>query len=564
MAAPDLFGILDAVKKLTAPAGMEVVHQDGMSWARNGLTYGDSTKLTADDWNRIIGNLRGLLVSSGVDLNTLNPASPMLLRDVLVNYIIAELADVLPDYIDDNAAAIAADIIADPTFAGVLASALGALTFKFATATADADPGAGNFRLNNAAPASATSAYIDNVDAYGVTVTGALDGWDDSTNTIRGTLTLGPTTNPAVRYIFSVTGSVVDGTGYRKLALAYVSGSGAIAPGASCWLVFNRAGDKGDFAGPASSVADNIVTFADATGKVGKNSGIKASDLIAGPATAVADNIATFNGTTGKIAKDSGVAVSSLAPKASPTFTGTPAAPTAAPGTNTTQLATTGFVAAAISAVTSGYQAASSVLSALASIGAAVAGDIIYGTGAGTWGRLAKNTDGLFLKLVGGLPSWGSSRIVTAAVATTSGAAIDFTGIPSWATEVKVEFAGLSSNGTSPYLFRIGSTAGGVEATGYLGAGCSVGVSQANYTTGFGVSGGIAAADVSHGVATFVLLEAATNQWSYFLMGGLSNGAFCIQAGGSKTLTGVLDRLRLTTVGGTDTFDAGKISVSYS
>jgi hypothetical protein len=37
-------------------------------------------------------------------------------------------------------------------------------------------------------------------------------------------------------------------------------------------------------------------------------------------------------------------------PLASPTFTGTPAAPTASPGTNTTQLATTAFVAAAIPA----------------------------------------------------------------------------------------------------------------------------------------------------------------------------------------------------------------------
>jgi hypothetical protein len=36
---------------------------------------------------------------------------------------------------------------------------------------------------------------------------------------------------------------------------------------------------------------------------------------------------------------------------ASPTFTGTPAAPTAAPGTNTTQLATTAFVAAAVAAL---------------------------------------------------------------------------------------------------------------------------------------------------------------------------------------------------------------------
>ncbi|WP_246679985.1 terminase family protein [Mesorhizobium sp. B1-1-9] len=163
-------------------------------------------------------------------------------------------------------------------------------------------------------------------------------------------------------------------TRYRKLTLAYVSGSGALPTTAGgIWLMFDRTGDKGadglgagDFTGPASSVSDNIVTFNGTSGKAGKDSGIKASDLIAGPASAVADNIATFNGTTGKIAKDSGVAVSSLAPKASPTFTGVPAAPTAAPGTNTTQLATTGFVKAAIDVVLGGVSTTFDTLAEIA------------------------------------------------------------------------------------------------------------------------------------------------------------------------------------------------------
>jgi hypothetical protein len=205
-------------------------------------------------------------------------------------------------------------------------------------------------------------------------------------------------------------------TRYRKLTLAYVSGAGTLPTTANgIWLMFDRAGDKGadgtgvgDFSGPASSVTDNIVTFAGTTGKVGKDSGVKASDLIAGPASAIADNIATFNGTTGKLAKDSGIAVSSLAQKASPTFTGTPAAPTAAPGTNTTQLATTGFVTTAIAALSSVYQAASTVLTALAGIGTAVAGDLIYGTGVGTWGRLAKGSDGQLLQLASGQPAWAT------------------------------------------------------------------------------------------------------------------------------------------------------------
>lgn len=93
---------------------------------------------------------------------------------------------------------------------------------------------------------------------------------------------------------------------------------------------------------------------------------------------------------------------------AGPTFTGVPAAPTAAPGTNTTQLSTTAFVTAAIAALSTVYQAASAVLTALAGVGTAVAGDIIYATGAGAWGRLAKGTASQEIRMNAGAtaPEW--------------------------------------------------------------------------------------------------------------------------------------------------------------
>jgi hypothetical protein len=65
---------------------------------------------------------------------------------------------------------------------------------------------------------------------------------------------------------------------------------------------------------------------------------------VVGPASAVNNNIAVYDTTTGKLIKDGGATIASLAPLASPTLTGTPAAPTAAAGTSTTQLATTAFV----------------------------------------------------------------------------------------------------------------------------------------------------------------------------------------------------------------------------
>jgi hypothetical protein len=76
----------------------------------------------------------------------------------------------------------------------------------------------------------------------------------------------------------------------------------------------------------------------------------------------------------------------------SPALTGTPTTPTAAPGTNTTQVSSTAFVTAAVAALSTVYQPLSSALTALAAIGTAAVGDIIYGTGVGSWGRLAKGT----------------------------------------------------------------------------------------------------------------------------------------------------------------------------
>ncbi len=203
--------------------------------------------------------------------------------------------------------------------ASAAASSVAALGYTFSTTTTDADPGNGTLRLNNASAALATAAYVDNVDAGGATVSGMLDTFDDSTNTIKGQLTLRSKASAAISYVYNVTGSVVDGTGYRKLTLAYTSGAGTLPTTANgIWLMFDRAGDKGadgagagDFTGPAASVTDNIVTFA---------------------------------GTTGKAGKDSGVAVSSLAPRASPAFTGNPTAPTQSAGDNSTKLATTAYV----------------------------------------------------------------------------------------------------------------------------------------------------------------------------------------------------------------------------
>jgi hypothetical protein len=127
------------------------------------------------------------------------------------------------------------------------------LRYVFSTTTADADPGPGNFRFNNATIASATAAYLDNVDSDGATVTGALDTWDDSTATIKGTLTVRSTNTPATFAQFNVTGSVIDGTGYRKLTLAYLAGNGALSNADPISVQFSRTGNNGAVSAISSS-----------------------------------------------------------------------------------------------------------------------------------------------------------------------------------------------------------------------------------------------------------------------------------------------------------------------
>jgi hypothetical protein len=145
------------------------------------------------------------------------------------------------------------------------------------------------------------------------------------------------------------------------------------------------------------------------------------------------------------------------------------------------------------------------------------------------------------------------------AVASTSGTAIDFTGIPSWVQRVTVMFRGVSTNGTSIPLVQLG-TSGGFTISGYLAASTSSTPSSANYTTGFGL-GSNAAANVIHGIMMIGALGA--NSWAASGTIGASNAAGGWYFGGSIALSGTLDRVRITTVNGTATFDAGTINILY-
>ena len=152
------------------------------------------------------------------------------------------------------------------------------------------------------------------------------------------------------------------------------------------------------------------------------------------------------------------------------------------------------------------------------------------------------------------------------AVATTSGTSVDFTSIPSWVKRITVMFSGVSTNGTSAPQIQIGS--GSVTTTGYLGSN-SLAINAATtastlFASGFGIgvnTSNWTAAMLVHGSVQITLISG--NTWVATGSVGRSDAAGTFLTNGSVALGGTLDRVRITTVNGTDTFDAGSINILY-
>lgn len=157
----------------------------------------------------------------------------------------------------------------------------------------------------------------------------------------------------------------------------------------------------------------------------------------------------------------------------------------------------------------------------------------------------------------------GASFITSGtAVASTSGTAIDFTSIPSWVKRITVMFQGVSTNGTSYPIVQLG-TASGFVTSGYLGtvAYISGGTGQSNITNGLGAGAAAGATHVRHG--QIIISSIGSNGWVSSANIGLSNQAEIGFGASSIALGGTLDRVRITTVNGTDTFDAGTINILW-
>jgi hypothetical protein len=170
---------------------------------------------------------------------------------------------------------------------------------------------------------------------------------------------------------------------------------------------------------------------------------------------------------------------------------------------------------------------------------------------------------------IDGTPVMGASVITSGtSQASTSGTSIDFTGIPSWVKRITVMLDGVSTNGTSNIIAQLGDS-GGVETTGYNASIAIIAAANnttrlTRLTTYFGVTWTGNSGYLTYG--TIVFTNLSSNIWTaagLFYQDQLVSDTHAVMSAGSKSLSATLDRVRITTVNGTDTFDAGSINILY-
>ena len=184
-------------------------------------------------------------------------------------------------------------------------------------------------------------------------------------------------------------------------------------------------------------------------------------------------------------------------------------------------------------------------------------------TSTGTGSTVLSTSPTIISPTINGTPVMGASVITSGtAVASTSGTSIDFTSIPSWVKRITVMFNGVSTNGTSNIIVQIG--AGSITSSGYVSSFANNDAFGVYTSTGGFIASQWTGTTTANRNSICTLVTSGSNNWIFSIIGHIDTGASVVQTGAGKlSLGGTLDRLRITTVNGTDTFDAGSINILY-
>jgi hypothetical protein len=151
-------------------------------------------------------------------------------------------------------------------------------------------------------------------------------------------------------------------------------------------------------------------------------------------------------------------------------------------------------------------------------------------------------------------------------VASTSGSAITFTDIPTFAKQITINLDRVATNGSSNYFIRLGTAAGGILTTGYESSSVAHLASSnpgAFSSTAFILFKDSRINEIS-GTINIVLQGLSGSNYTWiasgnFLFHGVTATASAV---GYKVATSPVDRISIVTTGG-DIFNGGSVNVSY-
>ena len=117
--------------------------------------------------------------------------------------------------------------------------------YTFESNTTNANPGAGDIRLDNSTQNAATGIYICDTDESGNDISSYLQTIDDSTSTIKGHVKISNKTDPSQFVLFTIS-SLSDESGYFDITVSPVDSSTAnpFSANEDIIITFARTGDQ--------------------------------------------------------------------------------------------------------------------------------------------------------------------------------------------------------------------------------------------------------------------------------------------------------------------------------
>jgi hypothetical protein len=284
-AAPDISAILDlnsSTKGLLLPR-MATAQRDAITSADGFLVY-NSTTNTFDGrmngvWKSFAGDVAGPATSTDNALARFDGTTGKLIQDsvlVLSDSGVATLNAAVPELILSST--------------NTTQAASNRITFK----KADDGRGGGFFWRNETD--TSTNIYAGEIYNAGSDVV----RWGISKDP-------NPATNQPWFDITYTTGAIRFNNAYTFPTTGGSAGQVLTSDGVGALSWATNAG--GDVTGPAGSASGTLASFDGTTGKLIKDSGIVAANVVQGPGTATATSIALFNGATGKLIQSSGVLI---------------------------------------------------------------------------------------------------------------------------------------------------------------------------------------------------------------------------------------------------------------